>query len=114
MGRGRDGSGQELVGRLADETSKWLALMETMFLSKRFLAVGTSMNDLDVELLLARARRQLPDEPLGFLVAPKSADGTRERRLMELGVVPIAVENRDAIPDYLLSICRRSAKGQAS
>jgi len=106
-------SHRELVDRISDESSKWSPLIEMMFLSKRFLAVGTSMNDLDVEMLLARARRQLPDEPLGFLVAPQSADGARERRLMEAGVVPISVESIDAIPDFLLSVCRRAAKGHS-
>jgi hypothetical protein len=106
-------SHQELVQRLSDETSKWSTLMETIFLSKRFLAVGTSMNDIDVELLLARARRHIPDEPLGFLVAPRSADGTRERRLMEAGVVPVGVESRDAIPEFLLSVCRRAASAHS-
>lgn len=103
----------ELLKRMSDAASKWTTLLETVFLSKRFLAVGTSMNDFDVELLLTRAKEEISDEPLGFIIARRSADGIQERRLMELGVVPVGVDDHDEIPDFLLRVCRRAANAKS-
>lgn len=103
-------SHKELVNRLSDSESKWATMLENTFLSKCFLAIGTSMQDLDVELLLAKARRAGRTGPLGFLIAPKSANPDHERDLLEAGIVPVPVDSNDHIPDFLLGICKKAAR----
>lgn len=104
-------SHQELVQRLAGADSPWPTLLVSRFLSKRLLAVGTSMNDLDIDVLLARARTAMggAGDPLGFVV-DVGTDRDRREELMEVGLVPIVLADHDEIPSYLLEVCREAAR----
>jgi hypothetical protein len=102
-------SHQELVQRLAaGADSPWPTLLGSRFLTKRFLAVGTSMNDLDIDVHLARARAAIDKGPLGFVV-DVGISKDRQEELMEVGLVPVVLDAYDEIPDYLLRICRKAA-----
>lgn len=102
-------SHQELIGRLAaNADAPWPMLLGSRFLTKRFLAVGTSMTDFDIEVYLARAREKGSQGPLGFVVDVE-IPGNRQSELLEAGLVPVVLSDYDAVPDFLLGICRRAA-----
>jgi hypothetical protein len=98
-------SHSQLVERLTGEASKWPTLIESRLLSKTFLAVGTSMNDLDLEVLVRKARRAVTDRPLGFVVGA-TFDRRQRDALLDSGIVPVAVGSHEQIPAFLLEVCR--------
>ena len=100
----------QLVARLAGgHDAPWPTLLSSRFLSKSFLAIGTSMRDLDIDVLLTRAlKARGGDAPLGFVV-DAGIGRDRVAELLDLGVVPVEMAGYDAIPDFLLSVCQRAA-----
>lgn len=103
-------SHSELVERLAaGADAPWPTLLGSRFLSKRFLAIGTSMNDLDIDVHLARARQAVGGYgPIGFVVAAE-IDSDRQEALLEVGMVPVVVGSHDKVPEFLLQVCRSAA-----
>jgi hypothetical protein len=103
-------SHRQLVERLAASAdAPWPTLLGSRFLSKRFLAVGTSMNDIDINVHLQRAQKAFGGHgALGF-VLDVGMSSDRQEALMENGLVPVSLPSHEAIPDYILSICRRAA-----
>lgn len=103
----------ELVNRLSGIDAGWPRVIEDRLHSKVMLAVGTSMNDLDLDVLLRRVRSSVTDRPLGFAVLSKSADADADDKreaLFERGVVPVELDTREQIPAFLLDICRTAAR----
>lgn len=101
-------SHSELVDRLTGDGSKWPLLLESRFLSKRILAIGTSMNDIDLQVLFRKTRKEIGDRPLGFvLVATMETD--KQEALLEAGLVPLVVGSHEAIPEFLMRVCRLAA-----
>jgi SIR2-like domain len=103
----------ELIARLAAGPDQpWPTLLGSRFLSKRFLAVGTSMNDLDVDVHLHRANGLLAQTanrgPIGFAV-DVNVPPDRVDSLLERGIVPVSLGNYAEIPEFLLAICQKAA-----
>lgn len=101
---------QDLVKRLAAGAEEpWPTLLASRFMTKRILIVGTSMSDLDIDVILARARAvKRHSGPLGYYVA-KGISADRAEELIEANIVPVSLESYDAIPDFLLKICQLAA-----
>jgi hypothetical protein len=97
----------EFIQRLASgPDSPWPLLLSSRFLTKRFLAVGTSMEDIEVDVHLAKARTSVSGSgPLGFVVAAKMEED-RQEALLELGMVPVIVGRYEEVPPFLLAVCR--------
>ncbi|GAA3833472.1 SIR2 family protein [Nocardioides panacisoli] len=102
---------QQFVRRLAEPTSSpWSAVMGAEFLSKTVLFVGTSMSDLDVDVILSRTADLVGgSRPLGFVVGTNVPDD-RIADLEERGLVPVSLPTRDDVPRFLLSICQKAAQ----
>lgn len=98
----------ELVARLSGADSAWSRLLEDRLQTKLMLAVGTSMNDLDLDVVLRRVRVAVGDRPLGFVLV-SAIDEDKRDSLLEQGVVPVQLGSRDAIPKFILEVCRRAA-----
>lgn len=103
-------SHREFLERVADEPSRpWPTLLGSRLMSGVMLAVGTSMNDLDVQASIWRARKVVADKrPMGFVLVDEATDDERER-LLEDGIVPVEVGSHEAIPHLLLRICQGAA-----
>ena len=96
----------EFVARLAEsENSHWRVIFASRLLTKIFLCVGTGMNDIDVEVYLARNRATDQQRPLGF-VLDKDLSADRQESLRDAGIAPVVFENFDEIHEFLSEICR--------
>ncbi len=101
----------QLVERLAEPTSSpWSAIMGAQFLSKTMLFVGSSMSDMDIDVILKRTSKLVDGRrPLGFaLGANISAD--RQASLLDASVVPISLPSYDEVPRFMLEICQIAAR----
>lgn len=104
-------SHRELVDRLSDVSAPWPTVIASRLLSRRFLIIGTSLNDLDIEVLLNRAfQAHGGASALGFVIG-REISSVQAGRLLEKGLVPVSLDRYEDIPDYLLQICRHAAKG---
>ncbi|HCB02792.1 MAG TPA: SIR2 family protein [Nocardioides sp.] len=100
----------QLVKRLAEPTSSpWSAIMGAEFLSKTLLFVGTSMSDMDVDVILSRTADLVEgSRPLGFALGVNLTDD-RKAALKERGIVPVSLDDYGDIPSFLLDVCQRAA-----
>lgn len=100
----------ELRDRLAGGADKpWPTLLADRFMSKRLVALGTSMRDLDIDVILKRVYDVKVDRgPLGFVIN-SNVEPDRVDELLELGLVTISLSTHEEIPDFLLEVCRRAA-----
>jgi hypothetical protein len=103
-------SHQQLLDRLsASGDEPWPALLRSRFLSKRFLAVGSSMNDIDIGIHLRRALVAHGGRgPLGFVLLV-GAEQDQCDTLLENGMVPVVLDDYADIPKYILEVCQRAA-----
>ncbi|MGH9277372.1 MAG: SIR2 family protein [Acidimicrobiales bacterium] len=103
-------SHSQLVARLASGYDQpWPTLLSSRLMSKRFLAVGTSMRDMDIDVLLTRARQMVgANSKLGVVVMADISDD-RKSALLDLGVVPVDLGDFKKIPEFLLEVCRNAA-----
>lgn len=100
----------QLVERLSEDSgAAWPTLIGSLFQSKVILAVGTSMADVDVHMMLRRAQRK-ETRPVsrGFVVDSRMSDEDR-RKCHRFGLVPISVETYEDVPRFLLGICQEAA-----
>lgn len=106
---------QEFISRIAKTDGRpWRELMVNMFMTKRVLAVGTSMNDLDMSVYAEAAHDGKSDRvPAGFVVDVGFQD-TQRRKLLNARMVPIELDDYADIPRFLLGICREAAKLRTS
>jgi hypothetical protein len=102
---------QEFIKRIAKTDGQpWRELMVNTFLTKRVLAIGTSMNDLDMGIYVEEAHGGSNDRtPAGFVVTLKLPDAKR-KQLLKSGMVPIELGDYGEIPGFLLGICREAAR----
>jgi hypothetical protein len=102
---------RDFVRRLAEDASApWPALIAGNLLSKVLLVVGTSMSDIDMAMLLERARKVLGGtRTLGFVVGA-GMDDPHCQDIIDAGLVPVSLDDYAALPTYLLSICQRAAE----
>jgi len=101
----------EFVARLAKTSGEaWPNYLTSLFMTKRLLAIGSSMSDIDIEVQLAAAHKERPDEglPHGFVIGDQIAE-PKQRQLLKAGLVPVSLHNREAIPGFILKICRQAA-----
>lgn len=101
----------EFVARLAGTGGEaWARHMTGILSTKRLLALGTSMGDIDIDVQLAKARAEHSDEslPAGFVVGAGIGEW-KSRQLIGAGLVPVSLEDHDAIPTFVLEVCRRAA-----
>lgn len=103
-------SRQEFIDRIAQIDGRpWSELLVNTFMTKRLLAIGTSMSDLDMSVYVAKAQGGSKDGfPAGFVVAVGMKESKR-KRLLNAGIVPIVLDSYDDIPTYLLGVCRHAA-----
>jgi hypothetical protein len=100
----------QLVERLAEPTSSpWSATMGSQFLSKMMLFVGSSMSDMDIDVILQRTAKLVDgDRPLGFVLGA-NIPADRQAALREASVVPISLPTYEDIPRFILGVCQRAA-----
>jgi len=83
--------------------------MGAEFLSKTLLFVGTSMSDMDVDVILSRTADLVEgSRPLGFALGVNLTDD-RKAALKERGIVPVSLDDYGDIPSFLLDVCQRAA-----
>lgn len=101
---------KQLTARLAsDAGAPWPALIGVQLMSKVLLAVGSSMSDIDLDVVFERAGAAVDGaRPLGFVVGVDLTEA-RQTEMLELGLVPVALAQVDEIPSLLLEICQRAA-----
>jgi hypothetical protein len=102
---------KQLVERLAEPTSSpWSATMGAQFLSKTMLFVGSSMSDMDVDVILQRTANLIDGtRPLGFVLGANISDD-RQHSLLESSVVPVSFSTYEEIPKFMLEICQTAAQ----
>lgn len=102
-------SHRELVSRLGDPTGSWPVLITNTLQSRVLLAVGTSMNDMDIDVLLDKVSGWVGGKrPIGYVLEREVGDD-RRAALAEVGVKSVSFKSYEEIPDFLLDICRRAA-----
>lgn len=103
-------SHDEYLRRLAGlEGSAWSTMTLDRLNTHVFLAVGTSMRDLDFDVLLAKASAlNTSGRPLGF-VLDVDVSPNRQAQLRRHGVLTVNFDDYAEIPSFMLSICRRAA-----
>ena len=100
----------ELIARISGSSGvAWQTLLGSRLLSRRFLAVGTSMQDIDLDVLLDGARKELGDDiPLGVALSVGMPEADR-KHLKRFGVVPVSLTSYEQIPEFLLGVCQYAA-----
>ena len=100
----------ELIGRISGSAGvAWPTLLSSRLLARRFLAIGTSMQDIDFDVLLDGARRELGEDiPLGVAVDVDISED-HCNHLKRFGVVPVSLASYQQIPDFLLGVCQYAA-----
>lgn len=100
----------ELIARISGSSGvAWPTLLSSRLLSRRFVAVGTSMQDVDFDVLLDGARKELGEDiPLGVAISVGMAEADR-RHLKRFGVVPVSLTSYEQIPEFLLGVCQFAA-----
>lgn len=103
---------QQFIKRIAGTDGRaWARFLTNLFATKRLLAVGTSMSDIDLDVHLeAAGEGRVDDEPMGFVVNSEF-DEEEAEQLKLRNLVPVAVGSRDAIPHFLLEVCRNASAG---
>lgn len=102
----------EFVARLAETKGKaWSRHTTSMLSTKRLLALGTSMGDIDIDVQLVAARDEHTDEtlPAGFVIGA-GIDPKKQKHLLRAGLVPVSLPERDAVPGFVLGVCRLAAQ----
>jgi hypothetical protein len=102
----------EFVARLARTSGEaWPNYLTSLFMTKRLLAIGSSMSDIDIEVHMAAAHKEHPGGgvPTGFVVGAK-IDEAKQNQLLQAGLVPISLGHRDEVPAFILGICRQAAE----
>ena len=104
----------DLVDRLRDQHGPWGTVLRGMFMSNMFLAVGTSLRDIDIDVHLAAARQGFAlGVPLGFVVNAQIEDTDRER-LIDAQLVPVSLPDLTEIPEFLLGVAQVAARAGTS
>lgn len=103
---------QQLLDRISEDAGKpWQVLIASQLQTKVLLAVGTSMNDTDVDILLKRAHDIVGNgRPLGYVLG-REISTSRKRSLRSLGMVPVSFEEYSDIPAFILRVCQLAASG---
>jgi hypothetical protein len=107
-------SRSQLIERLAASAdSPWPTVLGSKFMTKRLLTVGTSMSDLDIDVILKRIElHSKASGPIGFVVTSGLTTDRRDE-LLEVGLVPVNLASHDGIPEFLLTVCRNAARPAA-
>ena len=92
------------------EGEAWSNMILDRMASRVLVAIGTSMSDLDVKLLLKKAE-SFGDgvRPAGFVI-DADIPPKMKRKLAASNLVPVSLNDHDELPGYLLSICQAAAK----
>lgn len=102
----------EFVSRLARTSGEaWPSYLTSLFMTKRLLAIGSSMSDIDIEVHMAAAHKEHPrgGVPTGFVVGA-NIDEAKQKQLLKAGLVPVSLGHRDEVPSFILGICRQAAE----
>jgi hypothetical protein len=101
----------EFIARLARTNGEaWPHYLTSLFMTKRLLAIGSSMSDIDIEVELAAAHKEHPDEglPHGFVIGDQITE-LKQKQLLKAGLVPVSLDDKHDIPGFILGICRQAA-----
>lgn len=101
----------QLVERLThDNGDPWPTLIGSLIQSKILLAVGTSMNDIDIDIVLRRAQRYSVDGVnRGFVLGCQLTDAAKAKCL-RFGLTPVSLETYEEIPRFILGVCQEAAR----
>uniref|UniRef100_UPI003D919D71 SIR2 family protein n=1 Tax=Gordonia sp. B7-2 TaxID=3420932 RepID=UPI003D919D71 len=106
-------SHDSLVERLHEHTAPWPVAIANIIQSKILLAVGTSMGDIDIDVLLTRTGRLVSGKrPVGYVLA-KDVSDSRIRLLREKGIETVSFSDYQEIPEFLMNVCQRAATDSA-
>jgi hypothetical protein len=98
----------DYVDALAEtDSSPWNAFLFSRLHSKLLFAVGTSLRDFDISVVLKKALPVVAGRrPLGFIL---QEDDSRANEFRSRGLVQVSVSNDD-VPEFILAVCRRAAR----
>lgn len=101
----------ELVERLTrDNGDPWPTLVGSLIQSKVLLAIGTSMNDMDVDVILRRAQRYSAGGTKRGYVLGCQMTPSAIAKCDRFGLTAISLDSYDAIPQFILKVCQEAAK----
>jgi hypothetical protein len=92
----------------------WNTLVQSLLLSKTALFIGTSLKDLDMELALNAVNQHIRGTRTLGLVVRDTIEKSERDRLHGLGLAGLELGAYDALPDFLLAICRNAAAGPST
>ncbi|MET4167309.1 MULTISPECIES: SIR2 family protein [Gordonia] len=102
-------SHDSLIDRLRDHTAPWPVAIGSIIQSKILLAVGTSLGDTDLDVLLAQTARFVSGQrPVGYVLA-KDVSSSRVKILRERGIETVSFSDYKEVPEFLLNVCQRAA-----
>lgn len=100
----------ELIERLtSDNGDPWPTLIGSLVQSKVILAVGTSMNDIDVDVVLRRAQRLSADGVTRGYVLGREMDDGSVAKCRRFGLTPVSFPSYADIPAFILRVCQGAA-----
>lgn len=99
----------DLTKRLSPAGGAWSTTISAMLHGKILVSVGTSMNDMDIDVQI-RHTHELVDgkRPTGYVLNRGISEDQAEA-MEEWGLVPVSFENYEDVPEFLLNVCQRAA-----
>lgn len=101
-------SGSEFLDRLGEALAPWSIFIGAQFQSKVILAIGTSLGDIDVKMILRRARNCARQAVRGYVVGVNMSQATLTN-CDNLGLKAVQLSSFEEVPKFLLSICQSAA-----
>lgn len=103
-------SREDVVDRLSqDSYAPWPTVISSQFQTKLVLAVGTSMTDIDVDVVLRRAQNvSSKGDRRGYVLNCEMDEGAISK-CVKYGLVPLNFTSFEDIPEFLLKVCQRAA-----
>lgn len=93
----------------ADSYAPWPTLISSQFQSKMVLVIGSSMDDIDVDVILRRAQKvDAAGARRGFVLGKQMSD-TATRKCLRYNLTPLSFESYEEIPEFLLQVCQEAA-----
>lgn len=101
----------QLIERLTQSVGDpWPTLIGSLVQSKVLLAVGTSMNDIDVDVVLRQAQRLSQNGASRGFVLGRGMSPSSLEKCRRFGLTPISFESYAGIPSFILRVCQEAAK----
>jgi hypothetical protein len=99
----------DLAKRLSPSGGAWQTAISAMLQGKILVSVGTSMNDMDIDVQIRHAHELVDGKrPTGYILNREISEDQAEA-MEEWGLVPVSFENYEDVPEFLLNVCQRAA-----